>query len=81
MVAGYLEDRWVERANVARFWRTLPIALKPLPEIEFRRMREFAVRSIEAESKAVEAAKMGIPTPGRRGNPPSGDQRDIDDGF
>ena len=61
--------------------------MKALPEIEFRRMREFAVRTIEAENKAIEDAKMGAKTPGR--GPKPGDtivdrkrgQRDIDDNF
>jgi len=72
LLGGYLEDRWLERANVARFWRMIPAALKGLPEIEFRRMREFAVRAIESEAAAIEAAKLGVPTPGR-GRPKPGD--------
>ncbi len=59
----------MERANVARFWKTFPVSLKNLPEIEFRRMREFAIRSIEADRKAMEDAKMGAPTPGRGPKP------------
>jgi hypothetical protein len=73
---------------VARFWRTTPMILKLLPEIEFKRLREYALRSIEGENKAIESAQMGARTPGR-GNPKPGDtiverkrgQRDIDDDF
>jgi len=57
---------------VALFWKMTPAALKLLPEVEFRRMREFAVRTIEAQNEAIEAAKRGVPTPGRK-QPKPGD--------
>ena len=61
--------------------------LAAMPEIEFRRMREFAIRSIDAENAAIEAAKRGAATPGR--GPKPGDtivdrkrgKPSIDDGF
>jgi len=79
---------------VARFWKTTPMMLAAMPEIEFRRMREFAIRSIDAENAAIdaenaaiEAAKRGAATPGR--GPKPGDtivdrkrgKPSIDDGF
>jgi len=54
---------------VARFWRTTPAAMEALSEVEYRRMREFAIRAIEDENAAIEAAKMGVPTPGRGPKP------------
>lgn len=60
------------KANVASFWRKIPWDLRHLPDQELRRMAEFAIRSREAEKEAVEAAKMGVPTPARDARRKSG---------
>jgi len=86
LIAGFLDDRWLERASVARFWKTTPLALGTVPEIEYKRMREYAIRAMDEQAKQVEAARRGAPTPGRKG-PKPGDtiverkrgQPDIDD--
>ena len=69
VVAEYLNDRYQDRAMVAMFWRKIPQDLLFLPEQELRRMREFAIRTREAEREAIEAAKMGVPTPGKGPKP------------
>jgi hypothetical protein len=55
--------------------------MKGLPEAEYRRWREFAVRAIADEKEAMESAKRGAPTPpppsraarSRSGRPGPGD--------
>ena len=71
-VHGYLTDREITRAVVAKWWGTTPYALRNISAREFRKMAEFMHRSNKAEADAIEAAKMGAPTPGR-GRPKAGD--------
>jgi hypothetical protein len=59
----------MDRANTAHFWRTIPEALRHLAEVEYQRMREYAIRYREAERDAAEAAKLGPRTPGRGPKP------------
>ena len=75
IVHGYLTDRELSRAVVARWWKTTPTAMLAVPEREFRIMAEFMERSEKARAEAIEAARLGAPTPGRsqRGRPKPGD--------
>lgn len=75
-IHGYLSDGEFARANVARWWRTTPPDLKRISRREFRIMAEYMARAIKAQEEAIEAAKHGLPTPGRstRGRPKAGDE-------
>jgi hypothetical protein len=72
---GYLSPHEEARAAVAYWWRTTPDAFRHTSKREFRVMAEFMDRVEKARADAIEAAKLGAPTPGRapRGRPKSGD--------
>lgn len=64
-VHGFLTSREIGRAIVAHWWGTTTDHLRRIPEREFRLMAEFMERTERKRAEAVEAAKMGMPTPGR----------------
>jgi hypothetical protein len=68
-IHGYLTPREITRAVVAKWWGTTPPALRHIPLREFRAMTEFMDRANKAHADAVEAAKSGLPTPGRSTSP------------
>lgn len=63
-VHGFLTDREIVRAIIAKWWGTTPFALRRIPQRELRLMAEMKTRFDKAEDEAVEAAKRGAPTPG-----------------
>ena len=68
-VHGYLTDRELTRAVVAKWWGTIPAALRDVSVREFRKMAEFMYRANKEEREAIEDAKAGYP----RGKPKPGD--------
>ena len=64
-VHAYLTDGELSRAAIAKWWGTTPFALARIPKRELRIMGEFLVRTEKAREEAIEAAKLGLPTPGR----------------
>lgn len=69
MVHGYLTPDEESRAAVAYWWRTTPDALDRISRRRYRMMAEFMARVEKARKDAAEAAKMGLPTPGRSPKP------------
>lgn len=74
-IHGFLTDREIARASIAKWWRTQPFVIRGIAKRELRIMGEFMQRVLKAEDEAREAAKYGQPTPGRapRGRPQAGD--------
>jgi hypothetical protein len=74
-IHGYLSPSEEARAAIAYWWRITPYDIRRYPKRIQREMGEFMVRTEQARADAIEAAKLGAPTPGRapRGRPKPGD--------
>lgn len=72
-IHGFLTDREIARAIIAKWWGTNPFDLRRIPQRELRLMAEIKTRVQKAEHDELEAVKRGAPTPGRGPASPQGD--------
>jgi hypothetical protein len=70
---GFLSDRDVTRAIIAKWWNVTPFDIRRYPLRVYREMAEFRTRVLKAEADAIEATKRGAPTPGRGPQPSQDD--------